>query len=71
MVEIIKKDGESASSMIYRFTKKMQQSGILREAKRRRFYARTESKLKKKISALYKADKKVEMARQKKLGIVS
>ena len=70
MVEIKKKDGESASSMIYRFTKKMQQSGILREAKKRRFYVRTESKLKKKLSALHRADKKIEMVRQKKLGIV-
>ncbi len=70
MVEIKKKDGESASSMIYRFTKKMQQSGILREAKKRRFYSRIESKLKKKLSALHRADKKIEMVRQKKLGIV-
>ncbi len=70
MVEIRKKEGESASGMMYRFTKKMQQSGILREAKRRRFYARTESKLKKKLSALHRAGKKVEMAKQKKLGLV-
>lgn len=70
MVEIRKKEGESASGMIYRFTKKMQQSGVIREAKRRRFYARTESRLKRKLSALHRVSKREEMVRQKKLGIV-
>ncbi len=70
MIDIRKKENESASSMMFRFTKKVQQSGILREAKRRRFHARKESKLKRKLSALHSDMKKKEMAKQKKLGLI-
>ena len=59
------------SGMMYRFTKKMQQSGILREAKKRRFYARAESRLKRKLSAIHRDHKKKELVRQKKLGITA
>lgn len=70
MVSIKRKENESASGMIYRFTKKVQQSGILRESKKRRFFAREESKLKRKLSALHRTKKSEEMARQKKLGLI-
>lgn len=68
-VEVRKKEGESASSMLYRFTKKVQQSGILKEAKKRRFHKRNESKLKRKLSAIHRVEKKQEMERMRKLGI--
>lgn len=70
MVFVYKKEGETASALIYRFTKKMQQTGTLREAKKRRFYARTDSKLKRKLSALHRNAKHKEMERQKKLGLI-
>lgn len=69
-MEIRKREGESTSSMIYRFTKKTQQSGILKEAKRRRFYVRPKSRIKRKLSALHRAHKKAEFDRAKKLGLV-
>ena len=68
-MEIRKREGESVSSMIYRFTKKTQQSGILKEAKKRRFYERPKSKIKRKLSALHRAEKKSEFERAKKLGL--
>ena len=69
MVEVRKKEGESMSGMMYRFTKKIQQSGVLREAKKRRFHQRGTSRLKRKLSALHKASKKKEMEKMRKLGL--
>lgn len=45
MVEVKRKDGESAESLIRRFTKKVQASGVLIRAKRGRFYSSKKSKL--------------------------
>lgn len=68
MIEIKRKEGESANSFIYRFTKKIQQAGILKEAKNRRFYKRPSNKTGKRASAAYRAAKQKEMERQRKLG---
>jgi ribosomal protein S21 len=68
-VEIKKREGESVSSLIYRFTKKVQHSGVLREVKRRRFRARAVSRVKRKSSALHRVTKRAEIERSKKLGI--
>ena len=38
MVEVRRKDGESVESLLRRFTKRVQQSGVLLRAKRARFY---------------------------------
>ncbi len=70
MVFVYKKEGETSSALVYRFTKKMQQSGVLREAKKRRFFARAPGKLKRKLSALHRSAKRIDVERQKKLGIV-
>jgi len=69
-MEVRKREGESASSLIYRFTKKTQQSGVLKEAKKRRFRARPVSRIKRRLSALHRVKKKAEFARAKKLGII-
>lgn len=63
-----KKEGESSNSLIYRFVKKIRQSGVLKEAKKRRFTDRAQNKTKKRISAKYRARKKEEVESQKKLG---
>lgn len=70
-IDVRKREGESASSMMYRFTKRVQQSGVLREAKKRRFHHRSTSRLTRKRSALHRAGKRKEMDRARKLGIVS
>ena len=64
-----KKEGETIGSLMYRFSKKVQQSGILIESKKRRFYHRKESRLKRKEAAIYRNAKKVEVAKAKKLGL--
>lgn len=45
MVEVRKKDGESNESLLRRFTKKVQASGVLIRAKRGRFFVSPKSKL--------------------------
>ena len=69
-VEVKKKQGESASSLLYNFTKKVKRSGVLREARNRRFYKRRTSRLKRKLSAIHRDNKRKEMERARKLGIL-
>jgi len=67
-MEVRKKEGEAVNSLIFRFIKKVQQSGILRETKKRRFHTRPVNRLKRKLSALHREEKKREREIAKKLG---
>lgn len=51
MVEVRRKEGESAESLIRRFTKRVQSSGILIRAKKGRFFTSPKTKLEKKEDA--------------------
>jgi ribosomal protein S21 len=44
VVRVNKKDGETVEAMLRRFKKKLIQSGVLQEARGRRFYERQKSK---------------------------
>ena len=68
-MELKRREGESMSSFLYRFTKKVRQSGILIEAKKRRFKNRIVSKRKKRESALYRDVKKKEVELAKRMGL--
>lgn len=68
MIEIKRKDRESANAFLYRFTKKIQQSGVLKESKKKRFFSRSKNKHTLKESALYRDGRQKEVARMKKLG---
>lgn len=67
-MEVRKKENENVGSLIFRFIKKVQQTGVLREAKKRRFYKRHENSLKIKLSALHREEKKREMEKARKMG---
>lgn len=67
-LEVRRKPGESPLSLVYRFTKRLGQSGILREAKKRLAKKRNISETKKKDAALYREMKKREIEKLKKLG---
>lgn len=69
MIIVRKKEGESASSLIYRFTKRVQQTGVLKESKKRRFYTRGKSKLNRKLSAMHRVTKRQEIEHAKKWGL--
>jgi len=51
-IEVRKKDNESSASLLRRFVRRVQQSGILVEARKSRFYTKEGSKRKKRESAL-------------------
>ena len=52
MLEVKRKDGESFESMIRRFTRKTIQSGKILQAKKVRFFNKSDSKREQKESAL-------------------
>jgi len=68
-MELKRREGESMGSFLHRFTKKMRQTGILVEAKKRRFSVRKSSKTKVRTSALYREGKKLETEKKRRLGI--
>lgn len=70
MVHVKKEEGESASSLVYRFNKKVQHSGVLREAKKRQFQNRSLNKNRRRASALRREEMRKESERAKKLGLL-
>ena len=69
-MELRKKEGENLSGLLYRFNKKMQHSGILKEAKKRRFYKRVINRGKIKAAALYRLARMKEIQKAKKTGFM-
>lgn len=69
-MEIRRKEGESPTALIYRFSKRVKQSGIIREAKKRRFYSRSKNRRARRLSALHRETKRQEIERLKKLGLL-
>ena len=70
MVGVRKKEGESAGLLLFRFSRKIKQSGVLKEAKKRRFRARPVNRRKNRLSAIHRANKKTELERLRKLGLI-
>jgi len=69
-ITVKKKESESAGSLIFRFTKKVQQSGVLLEAKKRRFQKRKPNNRARHLSALHKLGKKAEYEKMRKEGLI-
>lgn len=67
-IDLKRKDGESTNSLIYRFGRKVVQSGVLREARKRRFNKRTQNRNKRRASALHRAKRKKEIDQAKRMG---
>lgn len=69
MIEVKRKEGESPNSMLFRFTKKVRQSGVMAETRKRRFTSRPKNRRARRLSAVFRTQKKAEVARLKKLGL--
>ncbi len=67
-IEVTKKEGENAGSFLFRFTKRVRQSGIMKESKKRRFSARPENKGKRRKRALYRMEMEHTLEKKKKYG---
>jgi ribosomal protein S21 len=68
MVEVRKKDNENSETLLRRFTRRWQESGIGVRARKRRFYQKDFTKREKRIRALYRVGKKKEYETLEKLG---
>ncbi len=67
-VTVKKREGESATALVYRFSKKVQRSGVLREARKRRFHSRKTNKNMRRKSALHREKKGAEVEKAKRMG---
>ncbi len=68
MIEIRKKDKESSESLIRRFSRRIQQSGVLVNARRARFRMEKKSKRELREGAMYKLKVKKMVDNLKKMG---
>ena len=68
IIEIKKNPNENNSSILRRFSRKIQESGIIRKVKGARYNERKESKLKVKKSTLKRMARRREVEHLKKLG---
>ena len=69
-IEVRKKEGEAGNSLLYSFTRKIKRSGVLKEMRARRFSSRPVSRVKRKLSAIHREEKRVDVERKKKLGLL-
>lgn len=67
-MEVRKRKNENVGSFLYRFSKRIQQSGVLKEVKKRRSRTRPQNKGKRRLAALYRMNKKEEITKLKKYG---
>ncbi|MDQ1284577.1 MAG: hypothetical protein QG620_925 [Patescibacteria group bacterium] len=68
MIEVKKKDRESSESLIRRFSRRVQQSGVLMQARRGRFRKDEKSKREVRERAMYKEKVRKVVSKLKKMG---
>lgn len=68
MIQVKRKERETAESLIRRFSRRVQQSGVLKQVRKLRFRAEEQSREKRRAGALYKVKIRKEISRLKKLG---
>ncbi len=68
MVEVQRKDNESTSSLIRRFSHRLQQSGNLTRVRFLQFKKRAKTELSKKKEAIWRIERKKEIEHLRKLG---
>jgi len=71
IIEVKKNQNENNASVMRRFSRRIQESGIIRRVKASRYNKRKESKLTIKKSALKRLKKKEEIEKLRKLGKIS
>ncbi|PIW95127.1 MAG: hypothetical protein COZ85_01560 [Candidatus Moranbacteria bacterium CG_4_8_14_3_um_filter_34_16] len=68
MIEVRKKERESSENLIRRFSRRVQQSGVLMRARKSRFKLEEKSKMEKRKGAMYKEKVKKMVDKLKKMG---
>jgi len=67
-VEVVKQGNENATGLIRRFTKRVQNSGVVKRARGLRYAEREQSKYVRRKQALKRIEKTKHIERLKKLG---
>lgn len=68
MIQVKKKDRETSEALIRRFSRHVQQSGVLLSARSSRFFTKPKTKRQSRQSAQYRAKVKKEVDKLKKMG---
>ena len=68
MIEVTKKEKENVGPFVFRFNKRVKQSGVQKEARKRRYTKRTQNRNKRRASALYRIKKRGTLEYAKKYG---
>jgi ribosomal protein S21 len=68
MIQVKRKEKETSESLIRRFSRRVQQSGVLKKVRKLRFREEEKSRPKRREEALYKVKIRKEINRLKKLG---
>lgn len=71
VIEVRKNPNENNSGILRRFSRRVQESGIIRKIKGSRYSERQESKLKAKKSALKRMARRKEIEHLRKLGKIA
>jgi len=69
-IEVKKRNGENTRSLLRRFSRRIQQSGVLVRARKARFYEKDRTKRERRDSALRREKVKKEKEKLKKLGLL-
>jgi ribosomal protein S21 len=70
MIQVTKKDkAESTESLVRRFTRKVQQSGMLITAKENQYFEKPISKRERRIKAISRRARRAEKVKRLKLGL--
>jgi small subunit ribosomal protein S21 len=69
MIQVTKKDSkESSENLLRRFNRKVQQSGVLAEAKQAQYFEKPVNKLERRKRAIVRRDRKVAKIKKLKLS---
>lgn len=68
MISVSRKENETSSALVRRFTMRVQASGVLKEAKIKKFYRKPINKNIRRIAKLEREDRKRQILKLRKLG---
>lgn len=71
VIEVNKNANENNMNLVRRFTRKVQESGIIQKVKSKRYNKRAESKVKLKVATLKRIDRKKKQEKLFKLGKIN
>ena len=69
-VSVVKHGSENSMSLIRRFSKRMQGAGIVRKVKSNRYHLRSQSKNRKRTSALRRVAKREKVQEMERMGLI-